>query len=110
MRKVFVKYGCKCANCGCELVVGQPGYFEIVTRKMFCESCGSAEPPEPTAKPRAQDAPEERESRNDAIARAHDENMKANACLVEAIMKLAAEVGWLAEKLKFPPQRPPEGK
>lgn len=79
-------------------------YFEIITRKMYCVSCAEAEQPVPTAKPTTQNASEERESRNDAIARAHDENMKANACLVEAIMKLAGEVKWLAEKMKFPPQ------
>ena len=103
-KKVFVKYACKCANCECELRVGDPAYFEIVQRKMFCVSCAEAEQPEPTTKPTAQNVPEDRESR---MQRMHDENMKANAVLVEAILKLAAEVGWLSEKMKFP--KPPGG-
>ena len=39
-----------------------------------------------------------------AIAKAHEENMKANEALVAAITALTKEIAWVGQKLKFPPQ------
>ena len=101
MKKVIVKYQCKCANCERDLFVDEVAWFNIETRKMMCIPCHNAEPNVNTNQPPVKDAEKRPEpSRNDIIAKAHEENMQANQQLVLQLATLNKALIDLMNELK----------
>jgi hypothetical protein len=41
LRKLKVKWQCKCAGCGKRLEVGWDGWYNIKNKKMYCKNCAN---------------------------------------------------------------------
>jgi hypothetical protein len=42
LRKIKVKYACKCTGCGKRLQIGWDGWYDIKSKKVYCRNCANA--------------------------------------------------------------------